>query len=68
MRRKSGEAKVNSSAQLECGGPEVRLVLGLRSVEVTQPVYIIGDIFGWARLPMLGPVALGSVGFGWPHP
>ena len=27
-------------------------------LEVTQPVYIIGGRFGWARRPMLGPCAL----------
>lgn len=37
-------------------------------LEVTQPVYIIGDIFGWARLPMLGSFALDLIWNGRPHP
>jgi hypothetical protein len=28
------------------------------ALEVTQAVYIIGGLFGWARLPMFGPYAL----------
>ncbi len=64
LNKTAGEVQVNSSTASE----RRQDGFGLRSVEVTQPVYIIGDIFGWARLPMLGPVTLDCSRNGRPHP